>query len=191
MGRKTFESIGRALPGRETIVVTRDPAFAPFGVLVAHNVEAALELAAERARDMGADDIIIGGGGEIYAQTIARARRLFITEVALDAEGEARFPPINPQEWREISRETGERGARDDADFAFVSTSGGGDLPWRLARGLSHCAAQPRAAISREAEAREAEEHHRPGRGFGDRRAIQHPAGLAHRARFAVAAAPR
>jgi dihydrofolate reductase len=120
IGRKTFESIGRALPGRETIVVTRDPAFAPFGVLVAHNVEAALELAAERARDMGADDIIIGGGGEIFTQSIARARRLFITEVALDAEGEARFPHINPQEWREISRATGERGARDDADFAFV-----------------------------------------------------------------------
>ena len=96
MGRKTFESIGRALPGRETIVVTRDPAFAPSGVLVAHRLDAALELAAERAHALGADEIIIGGGGEIYAQTIARASRLFITEVALDAEGEARFPPIDP-----------------------------------------------------------------------------------------------
>ena len=66
MGRKTFESIGRALPGRETIVVTRDPTFAPPGVLVAHNLDAALDLAAERARVMGADEIIIGGGGEIY-----------------------------------------------------------------------------------------------------------------------------
>ena len=120
MGRKTFESIGRALPGRETIVVTRDPAFAPSGVLVAHNLDAALDLAAKRARAMGTDEIIIAGGGEIYAQTIARARRLFVTEVALDAEGEARFPPIDPLEWREISRETGERGPRDDADFAFV-----------------------------------------------------------------------
>ena len=68
----------------------------------------------------GADQIIIGGGGEIYAQTIARASRLFITEVALDAEGEARFPPIDPHVWREITRETGERGPRDEADFAFV-----------------------------------------------------------------------
>ena len=98
-GRKTFESIGRALPGRETIVVTRDPTFAPSGVLVAHNLEAALDLAAERACAMGADEIIIGGGGEIYAQTIARAHRLFITEVALDAEGEARFPTIDPRTW--------------------------------------------------------------------------------------------
>ena len=121
MGRKTFESIGRALPGRETIVVTRDPTLAPSGVLVAHNLGAALDLAAERAHALGADDIIIGGGAEIYAQTIARASRLFITEVALDAEGEARFPPISPHEWREISRESGERGERDDADFAFVS----------------------------------------------------------------------
>ena len=120
IGRKTFESIGRALPGRETIVVTRDPSFAPSGVFVAHELDAGLHLAAERAGAMGAHETIIGGGGEIYAQTIARASRLFITEVALDAVGEARFPPIDPHEWREISRETGERGSRDEADFAFV-----------------------------------------------------------------------
>ena len=120
IGRKTFDSIGRALPGRETIVVTRDPAFAPSGVLVAHELDAGLDLATERARVMGADEIIIGGGAEIFAQTIARASRLFITEVALDAEGEARLPPIDPREWRETRRERGERGTRDEADFAFV-----------------------------------------------------------------------
>ncbi len=120
MGRKTFESIGRALPGRETIVVTRDPAFAPSGVLIAHNLDAALDLAAERASAMGAGEVVIGGGGEIFAQTISRASRLFITEVALDADGEARFPSINPREWRETSRKLGERGPRDEADFAFV-----------------------------------------------------------------------
>jgi dihydrofolate reductase len=121
MGRKTFESIGRALPGRETIIVTRDRSFAPAGVLVAHDLERGLDLAADRARAMGADEIIIGGGGEIYAQTMARASRLFITEVALDADGEAHFPAIDPHEWRETSRETGERTPRDDADYAFVS----------------------------------------------------------------------
>ena len=72
------------------------------------------------APTMGVDEIIVAGGGEIYAQTIARANRLSITEVALDAEGEARFPPIDPKQWREVRRETGGRGARDDADFAFV-----------------------------------------------------------------------
>ena len=120
IGRKTFESIGRALPGRETIVVTRDPTFARSGVLVTPDIDAAVDLAAGRARATGADEIIIGGGGEIYAQTIARATRLFITEVALEAEGEARFPPIDPLKWREIRREAGERGPRDGADFAFV-----------------------------------------------------------------------
>jgi dihydrofolate reductase len=121
MGRKTFESIGRALPGRDTIVVTRDRSFAPAGVFLAHELDAGLNLAAKRAGVIGADEIIIGGGGEVYAQTIARASRLFITEVALDSEGEARFPPIDAHEWWERSREMGERGSRDDADFAFVS----------------------------------------------------------------------
>jgi dihydrofolate reductase len=120
MGRKTFVSIGRALPGRETIVVTRDPAFAPSGVFVAHSLDAGLDLARERARAMGADDVIVAGGGEIYVQTIARAQRLFITEVALDAKGEARFPSIDPREWREVRRAKGERGPRDDAEFEFV-----------------------------------------------------------------------
>ena len=120
MGRKNFLSIGRALPGRETIVMTRDPDFAAPGVFVAHDLDAALELAAERARALGASDIIIAGGGEIYAQTMARAARLLITEVALDAKGETRFPPIYLGQWREVSREKGERGPRDEADFAFV-----------------------------------------------------------------------
>jgi dihydrofolate reductase len=120
MGRKTLETLGRALPGRETIVVTRDANFAAAGILVAHDLEAALDLAAQRARAMGASEIVVVGGGEIYAQTIARAARLFITEVALDAKGETRFPPIDLRQWREVKREKGERGARDEADFAFV-----------------------------------------------------------------------
>ncbi len=120
MGRKTYLTIGRALPGRETIVVTRDPGFAAPDVLVAHDLQAALTLAAERARAMGASEVIVAGGGEIYAQTIALAERLFITEVALDAEGETRFPPIDLRQWREVSRQRGERGPKDEADFTFV-----------------------------------------------------------------------
>jgi dihydrofolate reductase len=120
MGRKTYLTIGRPLPGRETIVVTRDPGFAAPGVLVVHDLEAALDLAAERARAMGASEVVIAGGGEIYAQTMPRAERLLITELALDAKGETRFPPIDRRQWREVSRENGERGLRDEADFAFV-----------------------------------------------------------------------
>ncbi len=120
MGRKTYLSIPRALPGRETIVVTRDPAFAPAGVNIAHELDAALDLAAQRAGAMGAEEIIVAGGAEIYAQTMARASRLYITEVALDAAGDTRFPPIDPSEWREARRRKGQRGPRDEADFAFV-----------------------------------------------------------------------
>ncbi len=120
MGRKTFQSIGRTLPGRETIVVTRNATFSPQGAIVAHSLEAALALAAERAGALGAEEIVVAGGGELYAQTIGRAARLAITEVALEPQGDTRFPPIIPVEWREVRREKGERGPNDEADFAFV-----------------------------------------------------------------------
>jgi dihydrofolate reductase len=120
MGRKTFQSIGRPLPGRATIVVTRDQRFAPEGVEVARDLETALRLAETKARAAGVDEIIVAGGGEIYAQTIARAARLYITEVALAPKGDAHFPPIDPALWREVNREAGVRGPRDEADFAFV-----------------------------------------------------------------------
>jgi dihydrofolate reductase len=116
MGRKTFASVGKALPGRFSIVVTRDAGFASDGVEVAHDLVAALTLA--RAHDPA--EIMIGGGAEIYAQTIGMADRLYITEVGLEPEGDALFPPIAPAEWREVLREPGERGPKDEAEFAFV-----------------------------------------------------------------------
>lgn len=115
VGRKTFDSIGMALPGRRMIVVTRDAGWRHAGVETAASVEAALALAA------GAQEIMIGGGGEIYAQTIGRADRLYITEVDLAPEGDARFPAIDPAAWREVARETGVRGPKDEAGFAFVA----------------------------------------------------------------------
>jgi dihydrofolate reductase len=120
MGRKTFQSIGRPLPGREIVVVSRDKTFLATGVLVVHGLDAALEGASDRARAVGADRVVIAGGAEIYAQTIGRADLLAITEVALEPEGDARFPRIAPKLWREVRREAGARGPRDDADFAFV-----------------------------------------------------------------------
>nr|WP_113889440.1 dihydrofolate reductase [Roseiarcus fermentans] len=120
MGRKTFQAIGRPLPGRETIVVTRDPGFRADGVLVAHGLEAALALAEARAAAMGADAIVIAGGGELYAQTLSRADRLALTEVALAPDGDAVFPAVDPALWREVRREPGVRGPNDEADFAFV-----------------------------------------------------------------------
>jgi dihydrofolate reductase len=116
MGRRTFESIGAPLPGRQTVVVTRDRAWSHAGVAVAHNIDAALETA--RAR--GAPEIMVAGGAEIYGQTIGMADRLYITEVDLAPTGDARFPTIDRARWRERRREPGVRGPRDEADFVFV-----------------------------------------------------------------------
>ena len=120
MGRKTFASIGRPLPGRQTIVVTRDRAARIPGVLVAHDLEAGLALARDAAQAMQADAIIIAGGGEIYAQTIARATRLHTTEVDLEPTGDVLFPLIDPALWRETSRQPHPKSATDEAAFSFV-----------------------------------------------------------------------
>ena len=119
MGRKTFESIGKPLPGRETIVVTRDPSFHPEGVHVVHSLEAAMDLAAVRARDMNAAEIIIAGGGDIYAQAMPFADRLEVTHVELSPEGDAFFPRIDPAEWSVVSRVAQPAGSGDEAAHAF------------------------------------------------------------------------
>jgi len=120
MGRKSFESIGRPLPGREMVIVTHNPGFSALGVRTAAGVDEAMALAGEIARDIGADEITVAGGGEIYRQTIARADRLFITEVALAPAGDVSFPAIDPARWREAKRERGARTDRDEADFVYV-----------------------------------------------------------------------
>ena len=114
MGRKTFESVKRPLPGRRVIVVTRDPAWTEPGVEIARNLNEAIALGADAA------EIMIGGGGEIYAQALPLTRRLYITEVDLSPAGDVRFPEIDPARWRETRREPGRRGPNDEADFAFV-----------------------------------------------------------------------
>jgi dihydrofolate reductase len=123
MGRKTFESIGKPLPGRETIVLTRDAAFAREGVLVAHDLETALRLAGEAANRLGADEIAVVGGGEIYRQTLDRAAKIELTEVELAPGGDAFFPELDAQVWRETRREPhrANMDAGDEADYAFVT----------------------------------------------------------------------
>jgi dihydrofolate reductase len=118
MGRKTFESIlnlvGRPLPGRLNIVVTRQTAFtAPSGVRVVGSLEAAVEA----ARGVpGSDEVFVLGGAEIYAQSLAIADRLYITWIDRDYEGDARFPVWDSGEFREVSRD--ERPG--DPSFSFV-----------------------------------------------------------------------
>ncbi|MDR5868144.1 dihydrofolate reductase [Halomonas koreensis] len=108
MGRKTYQSIGRPLPGRLNIVVTRDPDFAADGVRVCHDLASALDLADRQATIDGVDEIMVMGGGEIYAQALPRASRLYLTEVAVEVEGDARFPELDPREWEECQRVPGQ-----------------------------------------------------------------------------------
>ena len=114
MGRKTFDSIGRPLPGRRVIVVTRDRAWTRPEVTTAPDFDMALALAGE------AEEIMIGGGGEIYALAMPRADRLYLTEVDAAPEANVFFPEIDASEWKLIRREKGERGPKDDCDFAYA-----------------------------------------------------------------------
>jgi dihydrofolate reductase len=120
MGRKTFLSIGKPLPGRTTIVVSRDRHFAAPGVAVAPRLEAAFAAARGDALRRGVDEIIVAGGAEIYAQAMAAATRLAVTEVHKSVEGDARFPAIDRNLWHEIARTEQQPGADDEATFSFV-----------------------------------------------------------------------
>jgi dihydrofolate reductase len=120
MGRKTYLSLGRALPGRTTVVVSRAPAFAAPGIVVAPSLAAALAAARGDALRRGATSLIVAGGAEIYAQTLPLASRLAITHVHKRSEGDVRFPAIDPTIWRETERDEHEPGAEDEAAFAFT-----------------------------------------------------------------------
>jgi dihydrofolate reductase len=104
MGRRTFESIGRPLPGRTNIVVSRQADYHPDGALVVSSLDAALERAQSIAEADRASEIMIGGGGAIYAKAMPFADRLYISHVALSPVGDAYFPPILPEEWREVGK---------------------------------------------------------------------------------------
>jgi dihydrofolate reductase len=120
MGRKTYRAIGKPLPGRTNIVVSRDRSFAAPGIVAAANIEAALDVARADALRRGAAAIAIIGGADIYTQTIARADRLVITHVQLRPQGDARFPVIDPAMWTAVSRTGHAPGPDDAAGFAIV-----------------------------------------------------------------------
>ena len=121
MGRKTFVSIGRPLPGRTNIVVTRDSGFSHEGIHVVASLKAGLETAQQVATDAGKDAVMVIGGGEIYAATMDIADRLEITRVHASPAGDTRFPVIDPALWLETTRETPERGEKDSADVTFLT----------------------------------------------------------------------
>jgi dihydrofolate reductase len=121
MGRKTYDAIGKPLPGRTNIVVTRDTAFAARGVISAPSLEAALTVARGDAYRRGVCRIMIIGGADLYSQTIGHARRLEITRVHARPAGDSTFPAIDPAQWRETERCEYPAGPDDDAAFTTLS----------------------------------------------------------------------
>ncbi|MBA2779168.1 dihydrofolate reductase [Billgrantia kenyensis] len=119
MGRKTFASIGRPLPGRINIVVTRDESFQHDGVRVCHDLESALLLADQQATIDASEEIMVMGGGEIYAQALRHASRIYLTEVDVDVDGDARFPELDESEWQEVQRVPGSP-AEGQPAYSFV-----------------------------------------------------------------------
>ena len=105
MGRQTFLSMGKPLPGRPNIVMTRDPSFHAQGVQVAMDLETALTLATKEAARMGANEIAIIGGSGVFAETLPLASRLEITEVHGKPEGDTHFPEFDRAAWRETKRD--------------------------------------------------------------------------------------
>jgi dihydrofolate reductase len=120
MGRKTYQSIGKPLPGRETVVLTRDPAFAAEGVHVAHDLDGAIAMAQLLADRMGADAVPICGGAEIYALALPLAERLHLTLVHAAPEGDAVFPVYEAEAFAETLRESHPAGPEDEHPFTFL-----------------------------------------------------------------------
>lgn len=115
MGRKTFDSIGKPLPGRTTVVVTRNTGLKIDGCLIAHSLPQAIAACA------GDDEIFIVGGAELYAQALPLANTLYVTEIQQDVAGDAHFPPFDPRTWTEISREIRRQETPQVLDYHFVA----------------------------------------------------------------------
>jgi dihydrofolate reductase len=113
MGRKTYESIGKPLPGRTTVIVTRNPAYQVEGCLTVTSIEAAI------AAGDGDAEVFFVGGAELYAQVLPRADRLYLTEIQAEYGGDAWFPEFDTKTWREIERR--EQVSPDGLAYHFVT----------------------------------------------------------------------
>lgn len=125
MGRKTYESIGRPLPGRPCIVISRNPQWQVeeeyrHQVAVAPTVEAALAAASESAVACGVDEVMIIGGAEIYRLLFAQADRLYLTRVHAEVEGDAFFPDVAVGDWTEVASEAHAASATNPYSYSFL-----------------------------------------------------------------------
>jgi len=120
MGRRNWDSIGRPLPGRRTIVLTRNASLKATGATVAQSWGEAKALAAEAASELGADEIIVAGGAEIYRLALPETKRLRLTQVHVAAAGDVVFPPFDTSLFRETFREDHPAGPDDQHRFTFL-----------------------------------------------------------------------
>lgn len=121
MGRKTFLSIGKPLPGRETVVLSRDPEFSAEGAHVARSLEEALALGQRLGAAMGADSLAVAGGADLYAQMLPLAQRLELTRVEAEPAGDARFPLWDASAFELVAETAHPAGPDDEHAFSFVS----------------------------------------------------------------------
>ena len=117
VGRRTWDSIGRALPGRRMVVVSRGTPELPAEVVRAGSLAEALAL----AEAAGEDEAFVGGGAALFAEALPRADRLYLTRVLADVPGDVFLPPIDEGRWREVAREHHPADARHDHPFVFVT----------------------------------------------------------------------
>jgi len=114
MGRKTWESIGRALPGRTNIVITRDENYAAPGCVVVHSIEAAMQAAQQQ------DEVMVIGGAEFYRQVLPRADTIYLTRIHQDFEGDAFFPELDEAGWQEVARVDCDADDRNPYAYSFI-----------------------------------------------------------------------
>jgi dihydrofolate reductase len=120
MGRKTWDSIGRPLPGRENIVITRRPDFAPAGVHVCHDLDPAVALAEGFAQRDRVDEIMVIGGAQIFDAVLPRADRIYLTEIHATFPGDVFFAAPDLARWRETSRSERHTDERSGLDYTYV-----------------------------------------------------------------------
>ncbi len=116
MGRKTFQSIGRPLPGRTNIVITRDASYGEDGIRVAGGLDAAFKI----AEGEGAEEAMVIGGGEIYRMALSMARRVYLTEVHIQVSGDTLFPVLDAGAWKEVGREDHDAEGAGVPAYSFV-----------------------------------------------------------------------
>jgi len=115
MGRKTFESIGRPLPGRTNIIVSRNPNYKQEGCLIAHSIDEAIKNGCQMA-----DEVFVIGGSELYKAVLGKTKTIYLTFIKKDFKGDTFFPEINPDEWRELERTNVVDDLSAGFDYSFI-----------------------------------------------------------------------